>query len=74
MAACDHPLGAAVTFYGGGLGTGRLGFPPLIEMAPDIKSPWLGFFGDLDQSRQAHARAPGISDNRPAALNIAIPE
>ncbi|MDQ1465511.1 MAG: carboxymethylenebutenolidase [Actinomycetota bacterium] len=49
VAACDHPLGAAVTFYGGGLGTGRLGFPPLIEMAPDIKSPWLGFFGDLDQ-------------------------
>src|SRR5579859_6173978 len=30
----ERDLGAAVTFYGGGLKEGRFGFPPLIEAAP----------------------------------------
>ena len=42
-------LGAAVTYYGGGLSTGRFGFPPLIEVASSIRCPWIGHFGDLDQ-------------------------
>lgn len=44
-----RPLGAAVTYYGGGLTEGRFGLPPLIEQARNLKSPWLGQFGDLDE-------------------------
>ena len=67
MAATRHALGAAVTFYGGGIAEGRFGTPPLVEMAPSLKTPWLGLYGDLDQSipveqveslREAVAKAP----------------
>ena len=44
------PLGAAATFYGGGVTEGRFGLPSLIELAPSLQTPWLGLFGDLDQS------------------------
>ena len=46
-----HPGGggAAVTFYGGGVGQGRFGLPSLIELAPSLKTPWLGLYGDLDK-------------------------
>ena len=46
--AARRPLGAAVTFYGGGVAQGRFGFPPLVELAPSLQSPWLGLYGDLD--------------------------
>lgn len=49
-AGADRAFGAAVTFYGGGITEGRFGFPPLAELAPLLKSPWLGMFGDLDAS------------------------
>jgi carboxymethylenebutenolidase len=49
-AATLGTVGAAASFYGGGLATGRFGFPPLVELAPELKSPWLGLYGDLDQS------------------------
>jgi len=49
VAAVDHQLGAAVTFYGGGVSQGRFGFEPLAELAPHLATPWLGLFGDLDQ-------------------------
>jgi len=49
-AATLGTVGAAASFYGGGLATGRFGFPPLIELAPELKCPWLGLYGDLDQS------------------------
>jgi carboxymethylenebutenolidase len=42
-------VGAAVTFYGGGVAAGRFGFPSLVELAPTLKAPWLGLYGDLDQ-------------------------
>jgi carboxymethylenebutenolidase len=48
--AARRQLGAAVTFYGGGVSQGRFGYPPLVELAPRLRSPWLGLFGDLDQS------------------------
>ena len=48
--AAGRPFGAAVTFYGGGVLQGRFGYPPLAELAPQLRSPWLGLFGDLDQS------------------------
>jgi carboxymethylenebutenolidase len=48
--AASHQVGAAVTFYGGGVTQGRFGFRPLVELAPELRSPWLGLFGDRDQS------------------------
>jgi carboxymethylenebutenolidase len=50
LAAARHALGAAATFYGGGVTAGRFGIPPLAELAPDLQTPWLGLFGDEDQS------------------------
>ena len=66
-AATLRPIGAAVTFYGGGVGTGRFGLPPLVELAPSLRAPWLGLYGDMDQGisieeveqlRAAAAKAP----------------
>ena len=45
----ERQVGAAVTFYGGGVKEGRFGFPPLVEAAPRLRAPWLGLFGDKDQ-------------------------
>lgn len=42
-------IGAAVTFYGGGVREGRFGFDSLIDEAAKLRAPWLGLFGDLDQ-------------------------
>jgi carboxymethylenebutenolidase len=62
-----RPLGAAVTFYGGGVSEGRFGLPSLIELAPSLATPWLGLYGDRDAGipvesvenlRLAAARAP----------------
>ena len=48
-AATRRPLGAAVTFYGGGVAAGRFGFPSLVEITPTLRGPWLGLYGDLDK-------------------------
>jgi carboxymethylenebutenolidase len=48
-AATAFPLGAAVTFYGGGVTEGRFGLAPLVEQAPALRAPWLGLYGDLDK-------------------------
>jgi carboxymethylenebutenolidase len=50
FAATLGTIGAAASFYGGGVATGRFGLAPLIELAADLQSPWLGLYGDLDQS------------------------
>jgi carboxymethylenebutenolidase len=49
LLAAHRPIGAAVTFYGGGIAEGRFGIPPLVELAPQLEAPWLGLFGDVDQ-------------------------
>jgi len=49
IVAAERHLGAAVTFYGGGVTTGRFGFPPMVEEAQKLQAPWLGLFGDLDK-------------------------
>ncbi len=49
FAATSQPIGAAVTFYGGGVATGRFGLPSLIDMAPELAAPWLGLYGDQDK-------------------------
>jgi carboxymethylenebutenolidase len=60
-------VGAAVTYYGGGVTTGRFGLAPLVELAPSLTAPWLGLYGDRDPSipveqvealGEAAARAP----------------
>lgn len=48
ITAVERPIGAAVTFYGGGVTKGRFGFPALVDVAPNLAVPWLGLFGDLD--------------------------
>jgi carboxymethylenebutenolidase len=67
FAATSRAVGAAVTFYGGGVDQGRFGLPSLIEQAPNLKTPWLGLYGDLDKGipteeverlREAVAGAP----------------
>jgi len=50
LAASYWALGAAVSYYGGGITQGRFGMPPLFDLAPTLQTPWLGFFGDEDQS------------------------
>ena len=50
LVALERALGAAVGFYGGGIVTGRFPqFPPLVEQAGELKTPWLGLFGDQDE-------------------------
>ena len=48
LAAVRRRLGAAVSFYGGGVVEGRFGMPSLVEMAPGLQTPWLGLYGDRD--------------------------
>jgi carboxymethylenebutenolidase len=69
LAAARHALGAAVTFYGGGIAAGRFGMPPLVELAPELKTPWLGLFGDDDQSIPSDQ----VEAMRDAAKTAAVP-
>jgi carboxymethylenebutenolidase len=48
FAATRRGPAAAVTFYGVGITEGRLGLPPLIDLAPQVACPWLGCYGALD--------------------------
>jgi len=46
--AGTRAIGAAVTFYGGGLAQGRFGFASGLELAASLRTPWLGLYGDRD--------------------------
>jgi carboxymethylenebutenolidase len=48
MVAGRRKIGAAVSYYGGGISAGRFGAPPLLELAPEFQTPWLGQYGDAD--------------------------
>ncbi|TAK70472.1 MAG: dienelactone hydrolase family protein [Actinomycetota bacterium] len=67
IAAVDEKLGAAVTFYGGGIASGRFGSDPLPELASRLQTPWLGLYADedpmipieeIEQLREGAAGAP----------------
>jgi carboxymethylenebutenolidase len=77
VTAVERPVGAAVTFYGGGLKEGRFGFPPLVEAAPKLQAPWLGLFGDLDQGIPVddveELRAAAASSGQPTEV-VRYPE
>jgi carboxymethylenebutenolidase len=47
--ASSRAIGAAVTFYGGGVTEGRFGLPSLLDQAPALQTPWLGHFGAEDK-------------------------
>jgi carboxymethylenebutenolidase len=52
LAALRRRLGAAVSYYGGGIvGQGAFrALPPLLAESDRIQTPWLGLFGDQDTS------------------------
>lgn len=51
LTAARRQLGAAVGFYGGGIVTSRIPtFPALVDEVKELQTPWLGLFGDDDQS------------------------
>jgi carboxymethylenebutenolidase len=51
LVSLERALGAAAGFYGGGIVGGRfVQFPPLIDRAGELQTPWLGLFGDEDSS------------------------
>ena len=65
VTATRRAVGAAVSFYGGGVATGRFGFDPLIEEAPRLLAPWLGLYGDLDE----RIPVPDVEQLRKAAAS-----
>ena len=67
--AARRRLGAAVSFYGGGVAEGRFGMPPLVELAPEFVTPWLGLYGDQDQGIPVD-QAEALRD---AALRASVP-
>ena len=69
LSASYWELGAAVSFYGGGITQGRFGMPPLLDMAPTLQTPWLGLFGDLDQSIPVNE----VEGLRSAAARASVP-
>jgi len=48
-AATMFDIGAAVTFYGAGVGESRLGCPAMVDAVSQLRAPWLGIFGDRDR-------------------------
>jgi carboxymethylenebutenolidase len=77
LTATERPIGAAVSFYGGGLREGRFGFPPLIEVASRLRAPWLGLYGDQDQGipidQVEELRAAAATSGQPTEL-VRYPE
>jgi carboxymethylenebutenolidase len=49
MTAVRLSVGAAATFYGGGIAEGRFGYPPELDVAAELQTPWIGLYGDLDK-------------------------
>ena len=42
-------LGAAVSYYGGGIAQGRFGLEAGLVYGAALRTPWMGLYGDLDQ-------------------------
>lgn len=62
-------LGAAVTFYGGGISEGRFGLEGGLAYGPHLRTPWLGLYGDLD----AHIPVDEVEQLRAAAATASVP-
>lgn len=72
VTAARRDVGAAVSFYGGGIAEGRFGFGPLVEEATRLRAPWLGLYGDLDRGIPAadveRLRAAAASSGQPTEV------
>jgi carboxymethylenebutenolidase len=68
-AATTRAVGAAVTFYGGGILQGRFGLPSLVDLAPALQTPWLGLYGDLDKG----IPSPDVEQLRSALDKVLVP-
>lgn len=66
--AARRSLGAAVTFYGGGIAESRFGLPPGLDSGAKLRSPWLGLYGDLD----AHIPVEEVEQLRVAAATAPV--
>lgn len=42
-------VGAAASYYGGGVVNPRFHLPSIVQMTADFQSPWLGLYGGLDK-------------------------
>ncbi len=70
LAVCAlRDVGAGVTFYGGGVSQGRFGFEAGVDLAPRLRAPWLGLFGDLDQA----IPVDDVEQLRAAAATASVP-
>jgi len=77
LAAVQKALGAAVTFYGGGIAEGRFGMRPMLELAPELETPWLGLFADLDQGipvEQVESLRTALAGSKVPAEIVRYPE
>ena len=70
--AARRDIGAAVSWYGGGVTEGRFGFGPLVEEARRLRAPWLGLYGDLDTgipvAQVEELRIAAASSDQPTEL------
>jgi carboxymethylenebutenolidase len=62
-------LGAAVTFYGGGVTEGRFGLESGLVSGSQLRTPWLGLYGDLD----AHIPSDEIEQLRVVVAGASVP-
>jgi DNA polymerase-4 len=67
--AAEYALGAAATFYGSGVVAGRFGSPSFLDLAPTFRTPWIGLFGDHDES----IPVADVEKLRTAAAQAAVP-
>ena len=69
-ASLNKTLGAGVSFYGGGIVTENItGAPALTSQAKNLKTPWLGLFGDMD----AMIPVEGVEELRGALEEATVP-
>jgi carboxymethylenebutenolidase len=62
-------LGAAVTFYGGGISEGRFGLEGGLAYGSQLRTPWLGLYGDLD----AHIPSDEVEQLRAVVVTTSVP-
>jgi DNA polymerase-4 len=67
--AAEYALGAAATFYGSGIADGRFGSVSFLDLAPTFRTPWIGLYGDLDES----IPSDDVERLRAAASEAAVP-
>jgi carboxymethylenebutenolidase len=73
LVAARRALGASVGFYGGGIVESRFPqFAPLVDEAKSLQTPWLGLFGDKDESIPVAdvERITAELDNAPVAHGV----